>query len=211
MPPFEPNRSRRSTASHIAILDAAVELVADVGYGRLSIEAIATRAGVGKQTIYRWWPSKGAVLLDAFLRKNMGDGGAASSPGLPDTGDLDADLKTVLRATIEELHDPTFEKPLRALTVAVLTDDALAEEYLQRFEAPTRELKKQRLRSAQESGELPDDLDLDAALDAIFSPLTQRWLFRTGPLTADYADRTVEVALDGIRTGDSAISRSPSR
>lgn len=205
MPSIEPNRSRRSATSHTAILDAAVELVAEVGYARLSIEAIATRAGVGKQTIYRWWPSKGAVLLDAFLRKNTGD--SENSPGLPDTGDLDADLKTVMRATIEELHDPAFEKPLRALTVAVLTDDALAEEYLQRFEAPTREVKKQRLRSAQESGQLPDGLDLDAALDAIFSPLTQRWLFRTGPLTADYADRTVEVALDGIRRTDQSINR----
>ncbi|MGN5235595.1 TetR/AcrR family transcriptional regulator [Rhodococcus sp. SJ-3] len=206
MPSLEPNRSRRNAASHTAILDAAVELVAEVGYARLSIEAIAARAGVGKQTIYRWWSSKGSVLLDAFLRKHTVEG-HEDSPGLPDTGDLTADLRTVMRATIEELHDPTFEKPLRALTVAVLTDDALAKEYLKRFEAPTRELKKQRLRSAQEAGQLPDDLDLDAALDAIFSPLTQRWLFRTGPLTPDYADRTVEIALDGMRRTGSVISR----
>ena len=59
--------TRRNEASRRAILAAAFELVQEVGYAKLSIEGIAARAGVGKQTIYRWWPSKGAVLFDAFL------------------------------------------------------------------------------------------------------------------------------------------------
>ncbi|GAB3885912.1 hypothetical protein GCM10027612_22110 [Microbispora bryophytorum subsp. camponoti] len=63
---------RRSETSRRAILTAAFELVGEVGYAKLSIEGIAARAGVGKQTIYRWWPSKGAVLFDAFLMLSEG-------------------------------------------------------------------------------------------------------------------------------------------
>lgn len=61
-----PDSSRRSERSRRAIFDAALTLVGEVGYDKLTIEGIASRAGVGKQTIYRWWPSKAAVLLDAF-------------------------------------------------------------------------------------------------------------------------------------------------
>src|SRR5690606_13055468 len=82
-----PGSSRRSEASRRAILTAAFELAGEVGYAKLSIEGIAARAGVGKQTIYRWWPSKGAVLFDAILSLSEGPEGSA----LPDTGDLEAD------------------------------------------------------------------------------------------------------------------------
>src|SRR5690348_509051 len=104
-----PNAARRSEASRRAILTAAFDLAGELGYGKLTIEAIAARAGVGKQTIYRWWPSKGTVLFDAFrllsegpaegLAEGSGAGsGEGGTTGLPDTGDLAADLKSVLRA-----------------------------------------------------------------------------------------------------------------
>ena len=98
-----PNASRRSERSRTAILTAALDLVEEAGYAKTSVEGIAARAGVGKQTIYRWWPSKGAVLLDALLALSEGDEGVEP---LPDTGDLAADLKHVLRATVEELGNP---------------------------------------------------------------------------------------------------------
>ena len=85
-----PNATRRSERSRRAILTAALDLVEEVGYAKTSVEGIAARAGVGKQTIYRWWPSKGAVLLDALLALSEGDDGVEP---LPDTGDLAADLK----------------------------------------------------------------------------------------------------------------------
>ncbi|MFD3570518.1 TetR/AcrR family transcriptional regulator, partial [Streptomyces sp. NPDC058667] len=65
--PKAPDASRRSERSRRAIFDAALALVTETGYAKTTIEGIAARAGVGKQTIYRWWPSKAAVLLDAFL------------------------------------------------------------------------------------------------------------------------------------------------
>lgn len=99
-----PSATRRNEASRRAILAAAFDLLQEVGYAKLSIEGIAARAGVGKQTIYRWWPSKGAVIFDAFLM--LSEGGEGEPPTLPDSGDLEADLTAVLHATVAELTDP---------------------------------------------------------------------------------------------------------
>ena len=189
--------ARRNPASRNAILTAAFDLVTEMGYAKLTIEAIATRAGVGKQTIYRWWPSKGAVLLDAYLARTQGDVG--NELALPDTGDLEMDLVTVLQATAAELRSPLFAAPLRALTVAVLEDPKLAEEYENRLNRPMRELKKERLRSAQRAGQLPPALDLDVAVDVLFAPLAQQWLFSAQPPSDDYARSLVETVLAGFR------------
>ncbi|MCF7549581.1 TetR/AcrR family transcriptional regulator [Pseudonocardia sp. WMMC193] len=188
-----PEPSRRSERSRHAILEATRALVSEVGYGKIAIETIAARAGVGKQTIYRWWPSKGAVIFDAFLALSEG----ASGPGvaLPDTGDIEADLKTVLRATAAEFADPEFEKPIRALTGEIVNDPDLAAQYRERLAKPVDEAKKERLRSAQRAGQLAADVDLDLVLEVLYAPLFQRWLHRSGPLTAQYADSLVDATL----------------
>ncbi|MEU8274225.1 TetR/AcrR family transcriptional regulator [Microbispora bryophytorum] len=191
-----PGTRRRSETSRRAILTAAFDLVGEVGYAKLSIEGIAARAGVGKQTIYRWWPSKGAVLFDAFLMLSEGEDDSAA---LPDTGDLEADLKAVLRATVAELNDPRYDEPMRALSTEILHDPALAAAYAERLDGPMKELKKQRLRSAQRAGQLSGDLDLDVAIEMLWGPLLNRWLQRSGPLTPEYADTVVETALHGLR------------
>lgn len=189
--------TRRSEASRRAILDAAFELVGEVGYARLTIEGIAGRAGVGKQTIYRWWPSKGAVLFDAFLALSENQDG---DPALPDTGDLDADLKLVLRATAAELNDARYDLPMRALTAAMLHDPALATEYEQRLDGPMRALKQARLRRALDAGQLPAGTDLDLAVELLWSPLMSRWLWG-GQLTPAFADALVDTVLAGLRAG----------
>ncbi|MCO1594411.1 TetR/AcrR family transcriptional regulator [Micromonospora sp. RHAY321] len=193
-----PDSTRRSETARRAILTAALDLVAEVGYAKLSIEGIAAAAGVGKQTIYRWWPSKGALLFDAFLALTTegqdGQGGA-----LPDTGDLAADLKAVLRATIVELDDPRYDQPMRALHTEIVHDPVLAADYAKRLDEPMREVKKDRLRAAQRAGQLAEDIDLDVAVDMLFGPVLNRWLQRTGPLTSDYADQVVDTALRGLR------------
>jgi len=192
-----PDSSRRSQTSRRAILTSAFDLVAESGYGKLSIEAIAARAGVGKQTIYRWWPSKGAVLLDALLM--LSEGQDEQLMALPDTGDLEADLKLVLHATVAELNDPRYAEPMRALTSELMHDPALAADYVERLDRPMQELKKDRLRSAQRAGQLAADLDLDVAVDLLFGPPLKRWLMHGGPLTDEYADAVVETALAGLR------------
>src|SRR5215207_6871886 len=104
-----PNPARRNQRSRQAILSATADLLGEVGYTKLTVEAIAARAGVGKQTIYRWWPGKGAVILDALVE-------TAGDAALPDTGDLRADLTLVLRAIVAELADPALSATTRALT-----------------------------------------------------------------------------------------------
>ena len=192
-----PNAARRSERSRRAILDAALDLVEEAGYARTSVEGIAARAGVGKQTIYRWWPSKGAVLLDALLALSEGQEGEVES--LPDTGDLEADLKLVMRATVAQLVDPRYDDPMRALATEILHDPALHAEWSERLDGPLRQLKEERLRSAQQAGELPGDLDLALAVDLIWGPVFHRWLQGTGPLTAAFADQVVAAALNGLR------------
>ncbi|MFD6030318.1 TetR/AcrR family transcriptional regulator [Cellulosimicrobium funkei] len=192
-----PDPSRRSESSRRAVLAAALDLLQEIPYPQLSIEGIAARARVGKQTIYRWWPSKAAIVLDAFLTLSEGEDGRA--PVLPDTGDLVADLRHVLHATVAELEDPRLAAPMRVLATEAAHDPALADLYRERLDEPLREAKRQRLRSAQESGELAPDLDLDVAVDLVWGPVLNRWLQRTGPLTVEYVDRVLDTAMGGLR------------
>ncbi|MFC4010077.1 TetR/AcrR family transcriptional regulator [Nonomuraea purpurea] len=193
----QPNPTRRSERSRQAILTAARELISEVGYAKLTIEAIAARAGVGKQTIYRWWSSKGAVIFDAFLA--LSETGPELSTALPDTGDVETDLKAVMRATVAEFADPAFEGPIRALNTEIINDPALAAQYREKLADPLDEAKKTRLRSAQRAGQLAADADLDLALELLYAPLYQRWLLRSGPLTPQYADTLVDVFLKAMR------------
>ncbi|MFH8616939.1 TetR/AcrR family transcriptional regulator [Streptomyces sp. NPDC017979] len=188
-----PDHSRRRERSRQAILAATRALVAEEPYEKVTVEAIAARAGVGKQTIYRRWPSKSAVVFAALLA--LSEGADAGSFALPDTGDVEADLKLVLRATVEEFADPSFDKLIRALTTEVAADAELAAEYREKLARPLEEAKKARLRSAQEAGQLRPDADLDLALEVLYAPLFQRWLHRSGPLTPAYADSLVDATL----------------
>ena len=190
-----PDPTRRSERSRQAVLRATRELVSEVGYAKLSIEGIAARAGVGKQTIYRWWRSKGAVVFDSFLALSEGADGMA----LPDTGDIEADLKAVMRATAAEFADPAFEAPIRALNLEIVGDPELAAQYREKLAGPVDEAKKERLRSAQRAGQIAADADLDLALELLYAPLYQRWLLRTGPITPEYADALVDHLLRALR------------
>ncbi|MFJ6795591.1 TetR/AcrR family transcriptional regulator [Streptomyces sp. NPDC091268] len=206
MNPKSPDASRRSDRSRRAILDAALALVGEVGYPKLTIEAIAARAGVGKQTIYRWWPSKAAVLLDASLAlagdagaQAGGDAGAqAAWTGFPDTGDLAADLKHVLRLTVDEFNDERYDATARALTAAGASDPELGARFNERLLEPQLALYEERLRAAREAGQLAADADLRMVVEMLLGPLTHRWLLRTGPLTHAYADALVDRVLRGV-------------
>lgn len=195
-----PDTSRRSARSRRAIYDAALALVAEVGYPKTTIEGIASRAGVGKQTIYRWWPSKADVLLEAFLDLiNQTAEAAGQVPySIPDTGDLAADLKYVLRATVDELSDPAFEAPSRALAAEGLVNEELGRRFVAQLLEPQLQLYVDRLRAAQEAGEVRPGIDPRIALELFVSPLAQRWLQHTGPITYEYTDTLVDYALHGL-------------
>ncbi|MFD5079392.1 TetR/AcrR family transcriptional regulator [Streptomyces sp. NPDC058371] len=202
-----PDSTRRSERSRRAIYDAALALVSEVGYPKTTIEGIAARAGVGKQTIYRWWSSKADVLLEAFMDLSAQAAEAAGRPEvigeaatyeIPDTGDLEADLKAVLRATVDELIDPKFEIPSRALAAEGVVNEQVGVEFVSKLLEPQLQLYVKRLRAAQASGEVRPDVDPRIALELFVSPLAQRWLQRTGPISYAYTDALVEYALYGL-------------
>ncbi|MGW7430988.1 TetR/AcrR family transcriptional regulator [Streptomyces sp. NPDC054861] len=196
-----PDASRRSERSRRAIFDAALALVSEAGYARTTIEGIAARAGVGKQTIYRWWPSKAAVLLDAFLdlaaRAEEALGGEAGSE-IPDTGDLAADLSYVLRATVDELNDPVYDGPSRALAAEGIVNPELGARFVERLLEPQLQYYVRRIERAQAAGDVDPDVDPRIALELLVGPLNHRWLHRTLPLTHAYADTLVRYVLRGL-------------
>lgn len=196
-----PDASRRSERSRRAIFDAALALVTEVGYAKTTIEGIAARAGVGKQTIYRWWPSKAAVLLDAFLdlaaQANEALGGDAQSE-IPDTGDLAADLKYVLRATVDEMNNPTFDGPTRALAAEGIVDPELGARFTEALLEPQLQYYARRIEAAQAAGDIDPDADPRIALELLVGPLHHRWIHRTLPLTHAYADALVDQVLRGL-------------
>lgn len=185
--------ARRSEKSRQAILTAARELVAECGFAKLTIEAIAARAGVGKQTIYRWWPSKGAVVLDSLL------GDTPTGAPLPDTGDLAGDLREVLRSTAAEMGSPEVQAPTRAMNVAIQTDPALAEVYRERYLGPALASARDRLASAREAGQIAADADLEVAAEVLFGAIYYRWSLGLGPLDDAYADAVVRLVATGLR------------
>jgi AcrR family transcriptional regulator len=189
-----PDPTRRSERSRRAILTAAAELVHQIGYRKLTIEAIAARAAVGKQTIYRWWPSKGAVVLDGLLAE-LNDPDDLS---LPDTGDVETDIRLVQRAIVAELADSRLSGTTRALMIETQEDLELAELMLERLLRPQLAAIADRLRSAQDAGQLRPDLDLSVAVEMLVGPLYHRWLLRTGPLTEQYADTVTDLALRAL-------------
>ncbi|GEC09172.1 TetR family transcriptional regulator [Streptomyces spinoverrucosus] len=201
-----PDSTRRSEKSRRAIYDAALTLVGEVGYAKTTIEGIAARAGVGKQTIYRWWSSKADVLLEAFLDLGQQAAEQAAEQGappgaeyaIPDTGDLAADLKYVLRATVDELLDPKFEAPSRALAAEGVVNEQLGREFVTKLLEPQLQLYVQRLRSAQDAGQIRPDIDPRIALELFVSPLAQRWLQHTAPISYEYTDTLVDYALHGL-------------
>ena len=184
-----PNPERRSARSQAAILHAAYELCQQQGYARLTIEGIAARAGVGKQTIYRWWPSKGAVLLDVFVDQIIARLDAA------DTGSPLDDLRRRVRATAEVLADATIGPHIAGLIGDTQGDPSLARELHQRLVAPARAQHRELICAAQARGELRADIDPDLVADTLFAPLWFRLLVTRAELSPSFADNITDAVM----------------
>lgn len=195
-----PDATRRNQRSRAAVLAAARELVTEVSYARLTVEAIAARAGVGKQTIYRWWPSKGVVVFDALLELSRTEGELV----LPDTGDLRADLRMVLRSTIEELRDSRIDALYRAVFADVQSDLTLATQLTERLLDPLRDALLARLQKGIDQDQVDPRADLAVGVELLNGPVFHRWLLRTGQLDDGYADTVVDLALQALRPADRA-------
>jgi AcrR family transcriptional regulator len=183
---------RGSARSRQAILNAADDLLVEQGFAALTIEGIAARAGVAKQTIYRWWPSKVELLMDNFLDD------AEEGLKAPDTGSIAGDLRAHLRRLATFLEDEPAGRVLRALIGQAQHDPGMASEFRDRYLAPRREHDRVILARAIERGELRPQLDLDATLDLLHGPLYYRALVTGEPIDRAFIDALVDELLPSL-------------
>lgn len=177
-----------------AIMRTTLELGQELGYAKLSIEAIATRAGVGKHTVYRRWPSKGALLLDSLL--SLSD----AVLDYADTGDVVADLRKQIYAAVDLLAQAPFRPLFQALVGEAQHDPGVAGALNERFIAPQADKTVARLKTAQEKGDLSPDFDLDLAMAILSGPLYFRLLITQEPLTHGYVDQILDALFAGMGT-----------
>jgi AcrR family transcriptional regulator len=185
---------RRSETARRAILDATLALLRERGLAALSIEGIAARAGVGKTTIYRWWPSKGVVAVDALLE--------ASSPGARFAArgeDVWDDLSSLLEGIASLMADPEFGPHLAGVLALAQADPAAAAAFRDRIFGPTRVDYHQRLAGLRARGELA--ADPDDVLDMAFGPLWFRLLTRPDRLDPEFAGTIVAALRRGTAAG----------
>jgi AcrR family transcriptional regulator len=178
----------RSEPTRRAILDAALELIETDGYRRLTMEGIAKRASVSKQTVYRWWPSPAAVLMEALNER------ASTLVPDRDLGSFERNLRSFMRRTVAALHDGTA--PLVATLMAEAQRDqefaaAFRDQFLARRRAALHELFVQ----AEERGEVPPDADIDLLVEIAFGTVWYRVLSKHAPLTRRFADQLTDALL----------------
>jgi AcrR family transcriptional regulator len=179
----------RSARSRAAILQAALDLCRESSYAAVTMEAIATRARVGKPTVYRWWPSKAAVVLDALI-DHVGEPYLA----LPDSGDFRHDLRGWLRNLADLLSDERTAPVLAGIVGTAQHDPVLATALNERIHLPIRARNQARILQAQAQGELPD-VDGDLLEDLLIAPLWFRLLLTATPPTPQFADMILDVVL----------------
>ena len=197
-----PPRTRRprgrpagaAPVSREAILDAVHRLLQEGSVRDLTMEAIARRAGVGKPTLYRWWPSKAALVVDMFMARIAAEEGAEPSPA----GPAAEELRTRMRRMVRELNG-VYGKVLADLIAEGQSDPGVLRELFDRKIGPRRDSTAAMIERGQASGELRQDLDAEVVVDMLAGPMYYRLLLRHAPLTEAYADALVDHVLRSIR------------
>jgi AcrR family transcriptional regulator len=174
------------------VLHAADDLLVERGYAGVTIEGIAARAGVAKQTIYRWWPSKFEILMDTFLED------AAGALQIPDTGQVDEDLRQHLRQVATFLTDEPAGRVMLALIGQAQHDAAVARTFQQRFVDERRALDRTILERGVARGDLRGDTDLDLVIDMIYGPVYHRVLLTGLPVDDRFIDGLVSNVMAAI-------------
>ena len=187
-----PRGRPRSAEADRAILTATVDLLAERGLAAMSIEEVAARAGVGKTTIYRRWPSKGLLALDAFVISFR-----AEQPQ-PDTGSLRGDMLSALHAWVRAVTQTAMGPMLTGLIADAQHDPELRGAWRDRVLEPMRTQHRVMLDRAIERGEIPATVDRDVVLDLFFGAAEHRLLLGHLPMTGDFIAEVVDMILTGI-------------
>jgi AcrR family transcriptional regulator len=183
----------RSELARQAVLAAATQLLLTRGLGAVSMDAVAARAGVSKATIYRWWPTKETLALDALYAQ-------LSEPTTepPDTGTLRGDLTELLTGWIARVGDRPFGRVIGALITEAATDPAFGELYRERYVEPRRAQARVLVQRAIARVEISPATDVEAAVDLVYGPLYHRLLHGHAPLTQEFAATVVNVVVAGL-------------
>jgi AcrR family transcriptional regulator len=185
---------QRSSEAEEAILAAILQLLKEKPLRDITIEAIAHKAGVGKMTIYKWWPSKAYVALDAFAKI------INKMIPVPDSGNVERDLVTLLRSYMNFYSSPTGSIFGQFLAESQ-SDPQFAALFRERFLNPRREATGVILDRAIKRGELDPKMDREIVLDLIFGPMVFRLMAGHGSLNKREAAATISTLLRGIAVG----------
>lgn len=185
-----PGRPRDERAD-AAIVAAALELLGEVGVHRFRMDDVAGRAGVGKATIYRRYPSKERLVAAAVVS-------LVSEIAVPDTGSTRGDLRSLMRDAVAVYSRPHAGGLMAGLVEAMCHEPALAAAVREGFLATRRRALERVIERGVERGDLAAGLDLQLALDVLGGPLFYRLLITGGPIDGQLADGVVELILTGF-------------
>jgi AcrR family transcriptional regulator len=174
------------------VIEAAGELLFEEGMAGFTFEKVARRSGASKMTLYKWWPSKGALALDGYFKK--------VEPVLtfPDTGDIRADLRTQLHTFVRVIGDSPAGPAIAELIGQAQTDPELKTAYLQRYSSPRRTLAVEAMEQAKQRGQLRADLDPETIVDQLWGACYHRLLLPDQPLTEGFVDALLSNLFEGI-------------
>ncbi|WP_218920607.1 TetR/AcrR family transcriptional regulator [Lentzea guizhouensis] len=175
-----------------AISEAVLDELASSGYGRLSMEAVAKRAGVGKSALYRRWPSKQDMVIAVLAELSV------PAAEVPQTGSLRADLRAMLQAVHDWLTHHRIAAILPDLIAEGGRNSALSDAIAIGVGQPRRDIASVTLTRAVERGELPADLNVDVALDVLAGPIYWRLVVRRAPVDEAYLDELTEFLLRSL-------------
>lgn len=186
----QPGRPR-CPLTHQNILKATRELVEEVGFDCLTIEGIAARAGVGKTTIYRRWPNKASIVLDAFFEN------ISPAAAFPDTGNVREDVRRHLKKLVKEFNGPLGCKISMLLANGQL-DEEMAEAFRVQWIKPRRDEARQVIQRGIKRGEIHQEIDPEVLVDALYGPIYFRLLAGHAPLTPSFAESLTELVMSGL-------------
>ncbi|MGI4758788.1 MAG: TetR/AcrR family transcriptional regulator [Janthinobacterium lividum] len=175
------------------MLKAALRLVTKRGFRAVSVNEIAAEARVGKMTLYRHWPNKAALVMDALLLL------IGSETAFPEAGSAIESLRRQL-----ELQAAFFRSSqgnlIRSLVAEAQSDPELAIAFRERWLDPRREGVRNTMRAAVREGSLRSDMDIDTAIDLLYGSLYYRLLLGSGPLDQRFVDATYRQFLEGHKS-----------
>jgi len=194
-----PRGRPRDASADARILAAALEALASVGYQALSVDDVASTAGVAKTTVYRRWPTKEQLVVSCLQE-------VATRRSPAPTGDWREDVRRAVKALILEVNTPEGKAWNSVLAAAQNNPDLHIS--LSRHDEPVVRLRDA-LREGVERGELRSDLDIDLTMDLLAGVIPWRTLVLREPIAPALADSIVDIILDGARVADAQPSRRP--